>query len=134
MSTRLLFNASAIVEVLTGLALLFAPEFVIALLLGDGLGQTGVAATRVLSVGLFSLGISTWESAPLPARTRIGLCTYNIGVAALLAMLGLSGAADGLLLWPTVGLHALIGATMLWVMASSTNSNGFADKREDSHQ
>ena len=115
MNTRLLFNASAMLEVLAGLGLLFAPAFAIALLLGDGLGQTGVAATRVLSIGLFALGISTWEPAQRPVYngTRIGLCTYNIGAAASLAVLSISGAAGGILLWPTVGLHALLGAAML---------------------
>ena len=62
MNTRLLFNASAIVEVLTGLALLVAPLFVIGLLLGEGLGPTGVAVTRVLGMGLLSVGVAGWES------------------------------------------------------------------------
>jgi hypothetical protein len=39
MNARLLFNLSAIVEILTGLALLVAPLFVIGLLLGDGSGS-----------------------------------------------------------------------------------------------
>ncbi len=39
MNDRLLFRASAIVEISTGLALLVAPLFVIGLLLGDGLAR-----------------------------------------------------------------------------------------------
>ena len=56
MNSTLLFKTSVIVEVLTGLALLVAPLFVIGLLLGDGLDPTGVAVARVLGIGLLSLG------------------------------------------------------------------------------
>lgn len=51
MNARLLFNASAFVEILIGLALLFAPALVIGLLLGDGLSSAGVAVARMLAVG-----------------------------------------------------------------------------------
>ena len=47
MNAKLLFKASAIVEILTGLALLVARVFVIGLLLGDGLSSTGVAVARM---------------------------------------------------------------------------------------
>ena len=36
MTARFLFNGAAAIEVLTGIALLFAPAFVISLLLADG--------------------------------------------------------------------------------------------------
>jgi hypothetical protein len=63
MNERLLFKASAIVEVLTGLALLVAPQFVIGLLLGDGLGAIGIAVARVLGSGCC-------QSASLPGNRR----------------------------------------------------------------
>lgn len=134
MNTRLPFKASAIAEVLTGLALLVAPRFVIGLLLGDGLGSTGVAVARVLGIGLFCLGISAWETArqEIHLAPRVGICAYNLGAAVLLSLLGALGKSDGILLWPAVGLHGLIGATMLWAMASSRQINSFAKKRVDS--
>ena len=102
MNAGLLFKASAIAEVLTGLALLVAPLFVIGLLLGDGLGPTGVAVARVLEIGLLSLGISAWETArqEIHHAPRIGVCTYNLCVAALLSILGTLGEMNGILLWP----------------------------------
>lgn len=120
MTTRILFNASAIGEILAGIALLVAPAFVIGLLLGDGLSQTGAGASRVLGIGLFSLGIAAWETGRQepPHAPRVGICSYNLGVAALLAILGTLGQSDGVLLWPAVGLHGLIGATMFWVMVA----------------
>jgi len=116
MNTRLLFKASALTEVLTGLALLVAPLFVIGLLLGDGLGPIGIAVARVLGVGLFSVGVGGWESEGQDARLapRAGLCIYNVGAAIVLVTLGAFGGMNGPLLWPVAGLHASIGAMMLW--------------------
>ena len=120
MNTRALFNASAFVEVSTGLALLSAPLFVIGLLLGDGLGPTGVAVARVLGIGLVSVGVAGWESPRQDIRLapRAGLCIYNVGAAMMFVILGTYGGMNGILLWPTVGLHGLIGAMTLWVLVA----------------
>ena len=124
MNTRLLFKTSAIVEVLTGLALIAAPLFVIGLLLGDGLGPTGVAVARVLGIGLLSVGVAGWESPGQDTRLapRAGLCVYNVGAAIVFAILGTSGGMTGLLLWPVAVLHALIGALMLWVIITRSKN------------
>ena len=126
MNERLLFKTSAIVEVLTGLALLVAPLFVIELLLGDGLSATGVAVARVLGIGLLSIGVAAWESQGQEIRLapRAGLCLYNIGIAVLLAILGTTGGMHAPLLWPVAGLHGLIGAAMLWVIFPRRQYNG----------
>ena len=118
MNTRLLFRASAIVEVLTGLALLAAPLFVIGLLLGDGLGPTGVGVARVLGIGLLSVGVAGWESQGQDIRLapRAGLCIYNVGAAMVFVTLGTYGGMNGILLWPAAVLHALFGAMMLRVI------------------
>ncbi len=120
MNNRLLFNASAIVEVLTGLAMLAAPLFVIGLLLGDGLGPIGVAVARVLGIGLLSVGVAGWESPGQDSRLapRAGLCIYNVGAAIVFVILGTTGGMNAPLLWPVVGLHGLIGALMLWVISA----------------
>ncbi len=120
MNTRLFFNISAVIEVLTGIALLVAPLFVIGLLLGDGLGSTGVAVARVLGLGLLSVGVAGWESPGEDTRLapRAGVCIYNVGIAAMLAILGTIGGMNAPLLWPVVGLHGLIGAVMLWVISA----------------
>ena len=118
MNTRLLFKASAIIEILTGIALLVAPSLVVELLLGDGLSFTGVAVARMLGVGLLAVGVAAWEAPQQAVRLapRAGLCIYNLGAAVVLAIFGSISATGGILLWPAVGVHGLIGATMLWVM------------------
>ncbi len=128
MTARLLFNASAIGELVAGIALLVAPAYAIGLLLGDGLSQTGGGVARVLGIGLFSLGMAAWETGRQedPYASRVGICTYNLGVAALLSMLGALGQSNGVLLWPAVGLHGLIGVTTLWVIVARSPED--ADK------
>ena len=125
MTARLLFNVSAIGEVLIGIALLFAPAYVVGLLLGDGLSQTGTAVTRVLAIGLLSLGVAAMETARTEAyqAARIGICIYNVGIATLLSILGTQGEMNGILLWPATGLHGLTGATMLWIILAASRKS-----------
>ncbi len=117
MNTRLLFNISAAIEILTGITMLIVPALLVGLLLGEGLGPTGVAVTRILGVGLFSLGIAGWNSQELAQGAtlgpRTGLLVYNIGATALFVYLGTIGAMNGLLLWPAAGLHLVISLLML---------------------
>ena len=125
MNERLLFKASAIVEISTGLAFLAAPILVVGLLLGSGLGPTGVAVARVLGIGLLSLGVAGWESPGQDIRLapRAGLCIYNVGAAVVLVIFGTYGGMSGILLWPAVALHALIGVMMLRVIVTATSTN-----------
>ncbi len=107
-------------EALTGLALLTAPLFLIGLLLGGGLDPAGVAVARVLGIGLVSVGVAGWESPGQDSRfaPRAELCIYNVGAAIVFVILGTTGGMNGILLWPAVILHALIGAVMLWVISA----------------
>ena len=117
MNTRLLFNVSAAIEILTGATMLIVPSLVVGLLLGEGLGPTGVAVARILGVGLLSLGIAGWDSQEQARGTvlgpQTGLLVYNIGATALFVFLGTIGAMDGLFLWPAAALHLVISVLML---------------------
>ena len=115
MNSRLLFNVSAVIELLTGLALLVAPQLVIGLLLSDRLGSSGIAVARILGVGLVALGLAGWERPGHDIRLmpRAGLAIYNAGAATLLTTLGTHNNINGLLLWPAAILHALIGIAMV---------------------
>jgi len=79
MTLRLLFKASAIAEILAGLAFLAAPTLMIGLLLGEGVSPIGIAVARVLGVGLLSVGVAAWESPGQDSRLapRVGLCIYS---------------------------------------------------------
>jgi hypothetical protein len=124
MNAKLLFNTSAIVELLTGLALLVAPTLVVGLLLGEGVSPIGIAVARVLGIGLLSLGVAGWEAQEPDRRLapRAGLCIYNVGAAIVFVMLGTTGGMSGILLWPTAVLHSLIGVMLLWVILAPSRS------------
>ena len=123
--TRLLFNVSAASEALLGIALLFAPAYVIGLLLGDGLSPTGTAVARVLGLGLLSLGVAAGETGQqINMAARLGISIYNVGVAGLLATFGTLGAMTGVLLWPAAVFHGLTGAAMLWVILAPARESG----------
>ena len=118
-----LFNLSATIEITIGIVLLLVPVTLINLLLGEVLGETGIMVARVAGLGLFSLGIASVEVANLPVRmtTRIGLLIYNAGASFYLAYLAATGAANGVLIWPTIVLHLIIASLMIWVLGTSRN-------------
>ncbi len=135
MNSRLLFKASAIVEISTGLAFLVAPALLVGLLLGEGVSPIGIAVARVLGIGLLSVGVAAWESPQQHSRLapRAGLCIYNVGIAGLLAILGTTGGMQAPLLWPAAGLHGFFGAVMVWAISAKFRNNSdiqdFADSR-----
>ena len=124
MNNKLLFKASAIIEIMAGLAFLAAPSLVVGLLLGEGIGAIGIAVGRVLGIGLLSLGVACWETPGQTMRLapRVGLCLYNVGAAVVFVIVGTSGGMNGILLWPTAILHAVIGASMLWTFVAAPHS------------
>jgi hypothetical protein len=103
---------TAIAEALTGLALLAVPSLVGKLLLGQELVGVAAAVARVAGIALVGLGVACWPGPP-----RLGLLIYSLGVALILAWLGLGEGLLGVLLWPAVALHAIL--TMLLARESN---------------
>lgn len=99
---------TAIFEILTGVALLVVPALVIRLLLGGEPEPGALQVARVAGLALVGLGIACWPGPPIA-----GMLVYGIGVALGLAMLGITGAASGVLLWPAVLLHLVLIAAMV---------------------
>jgi hypothetical protein len=106
MNKVLAITASA--EAATGAALLAVPSLVSEMLLGAEVAGLGVAVARVAGMGILSLGIACWPGR-LPSRMPLaGMVTYGVLITAYLAYLGISGDWVGPLLWPAVGLHAIL--------------------------
>ncbi len=105
---RHLLIAAALAEAATGVALLAAPSAVGRLLLGQPL--TGVAApvAGVAGIALLGLAVACWPGSP-----RAGMVAYGALVALYLAYCGLTGVANGPLLWPAVLLHAVLTAALI---------------------
>ncbi len=113
MTTRTLVRLSAALEAATGVALIAAPGFVVAVLLGAGLSGSGIAVARVGGFGLLSLGLACWPSGPdATAHAIRALFTYNLLAAVYLGYLRVGGGFVSYLLWPACVLHALLALLM----------------------
>lgn len=102
---------SAVLEALTGLVLIIHPPLLTWLLLGEGVTGAAVALGRVAGFALLSLGLGCWPgsevvSAGSPALRA--LIAYNLLATLYLAYLGIDARMVGSLLWPAVGLHAVM--------------------------
>jgi hypothetical protein len=94
---------AAVGEAGTGLALLIVPSLVGRLLLGEELTGIAIPVARVAGIALIALGIACWPGTPL-----VGMLTYSAAVTLYLAYVGLVGGLTGILLWPAVGVHAIL--------------------------
>jgi hypothetical protein len=112
---------SALAELATGLGLLAMPAFVVTLLLGPVTSMVIVPVARVAGIALLALGLACW-----PGRNRAGdaafraLLTYNLLIAAYFAYLGVIQHLGGLLLWPVVGLHAVVAGLLLYLRTTKS--------------
>jgi hypothetical protein len=100
-----------VLEVITGLALIFKPAIVIKLLLGVDASGMEMVIGRCFGIGLFGLVFACWpdtqKSISSTAAFR-GMLIYNALIAAYLAYLGIAGHLGGVLLWPAVAAHAVM--------------------------
>jgi hypothetical protein len=102
---------SAVVEVGTGLVLIFDPAFIVRLLLDANLSGVGIPLARCFGVALLALGVAAWSSA------FRAMLLYNALIASYLAYLGAVAHVGGLLLWPAVALHAVVALLLGWTLS-----------------
>lgn len=107
-------TVAALGEIVTGVALLFAPSFIAPLLLGGPLDDVALPVARVAGLALIGLGIACWPGPP-----SAGMLVYSTAVAAYLAWLGFTGGATGRLLWQVVILHLILAAPLMGSVARS---------------
>ena len=103
-ATSPILKIAAVVEIATGLALLFVPALFAQQLLGENPTALAIIVGRVTGVALVGLGIACW-----PGPAPLGMFVYSTRVMAYLAYLGLAGTA-GRMLWPAVILHIVLSA------------------------
>src|SRR5882757_715220 len=123
--TACFFNAmksllilTALIEAVTGVALIIVPSLVGRLLLGAELAGVAVPLARVLGIALIALSVACW-----PGRTALcGMLTYNALGTVYFAWLAIGAEWAGPLLWPAVGLHAVLAIFLgrAWVRSSKT--------------
>jgi hypothetical protein len=114
---RKILALAAITEVGTGLVLIADPAIVVTLLLGEGVSGVGILLGRFFGIALLALGLACWPSlqrAENGMQAFRAMLIYNVLVASYLAYLGTVGHLRGSLLWPGVGLHAVVAVLLVW--------------------
>jgi hypothetical protein len=107
---------AVVLEVATGLALIFKPALVLQLLLGVDASGMEMVIARCFGIGLFGLSFACWPDTQKSVSTTAafrGMLIYNALTAAYLAYLGAVGHLGGLLLWPAAVLHAAVAGIMV---------------------
>ena len=98
-----LLALAAVLEAITGLALIVAPSLVGRLLLGADSTGVAIPVSRVLGIALIALGVACW-----PGPALLGMLIYGALVTAYFLYLAFGGEWVGFLLWPAVVLHAVL--------------------------
>lgn len=101
-------DVAAFAEIATGLALLVVPSFVGQVLLGEVLTGAAIPTAGVAGIALIALGVACWKNSGL-----LGMLIYSVAVTFYLAYVGLVAGFTGVLLWPAIGLHAVL-SVLLW--------------------
>jgi hypothetical protein len=113
MTARTFVRVSAAIEVATGTALIVSPGLVVQILLGVGVGETGIAIGRVGGFGLLSLGMACWPNGDeVTVRATWVLFLYNLLASLYLCYLRVGEGFGGYVLWLAVGLHAVLAVLL----------------------
>ena len=126
---RNLLSLAVIVEIGTGLVLVFDPAIVIRLLLGIEVSAEGALLGRCFGIAVLALGTACWPGRHGPdvrsAAIR-AMVLYNALIGLYLIYLGTAGHLRGLLLWPGVVLHAAVAFLLIWLRPERGGSKQFA--------
>lgn len=118
--TKTVVAISALIEAVTGLALLAMPGLVGQVLLNTVLSDSGMAVARLAGIALLSLGMACWPRHRQASRSAVrGLFTYNLLASAYLGFLRGSGIYVSELLWPVVVLHGLLALLLAYPAIAS---------------
>jgi len=117
---RTLLIVTAVLETATGFALAASPSLLVSLLIGSSLDtRTGSVVARLAGTALLTLGLVCWlarndQQSRATAGPVAAMLFYNVAAVTLLAYACLGLRLCGIVLWPTVVLHA---ALALWCIA-----------------
>jgi len=115
MRQRTVVGASAWVEIIVGALFLAAPDVLCLLVFGVKPEAIAMPLGRFAGIALIALGIACLHSRDTGSRRNVALdlFAFNVGVAILFVWVGVTTALHGILLWPAVILHAIIGSALL---------------------
>jgi hypothetical protein len=118
-SMKLLLIISAVLEAVTGLALILLPSLTVSMLVGAPLDTpAGLVAARIAGAALIGLAIACWQARNgdrgSPATGVVeAMLFYNFAATAVLVYAGIRLQLDSTLLWPAILVHVGLGAWCL---------------------
>lgn len=115
--TKKLLTVTALIEGGTGLLLIAAPSWIVALLLGaESLDAVALTLVRIAGAAIFSLAVACWFSrqGELAAAIVKAMLFYNISVASILAYGSFASDLGGIGLWPVIGGPTLFSLWVAW--------------------
>jgi hypothetical protein len=126
--TTTLLAVTALLEAVTGVALLALPSVPASLLLGARLDSPGSAVARVAGAAVLSLGVACLlvrrHGDSQPGRAMVvAMLVYNVVVVAVLAHASLVLGATGVLLWPAAGLHSALAGWCLTCLRAAVGTD-----------
>jgi hypothetical protein len=133
---KLLLLVVAFVEGATGLCLLILPAVLFSLLLGLKQATVdGLFVGRIAGAALLAIGIASWMArsdtlTPAQRGLLTGILIYNAAASMLLAYAEAVLMMTGILLWPTVALHATLAVWCFICLRSAGGSRGKAARRQ----
>lgn len=102
-------------EAAFGVVLLVYPAIVTRLLFAAEVAGVGLVISRVAGITLISLGVACWPGRDLTNSFSPGLrgiLCYSLLVTLYLVYLGIRREWVGSVLWPAVGLHAVLALAL----------------------
>ena len=100
---------AAILEALTGLALVIDPSIVAQLLIGSELVSVGAVIGRIAGASLMAFGVACWPGDLFSNRKGlIAMLLYGLLITFYLGYLGITRQYNGPLLLPAIITHATI--------------------------
>ena len=123
MPPRSLLRLTAVIELLTGLALVLVPSVPVALLFGHPPETPlGSLVARFAGVALLAFGLSCWLTAgdcEGRAATRFvgAVLFYDVAAALLLFYAATALRLSGIVLWPAVFVHTALGVWCAFALA-----------------
>ena len=125
-SRKLLLLITALAEAAIGLCLLFLPAVVFGLLLGlEQATADTIFVGRITGAALLAIGVASWMArndtlTPAQLGLLTGILIYNAAASMLLVYAGAVLEMKGVLLWPTVALHAILAVWCFSCLHSDT--------------
>jgi hypothetical protein len=115
-----LLTFAALIELVTGLALIVRPGLVVSLLLGADISGVGLAICRIAGAGLMALAVACWPRQEAAHAAIRGMLTYNALAGAYLGYVWIGHDIRSVILPLVAVLHVVLASLFLRLLLHRT--------------